>query len=387
MAHRESPVPSLREHRPEAPAKLDALCLRMMAKRPEDRPQSMREVVAELKEVASELASASNGAAGVENAASLDYPNDTRLTFADGDFATPPASEAAEAASWARGETATAAASIPATLRSSLARAGSWLHGGRLWMLGVGGLSVAAILAMVWFWPPAPDSATAFRSKGAARSSDNALLTERSASTRQAEIAAKRPEGPPRVLFLLPQEGFWIPDYQPVRDHLRNAGVEIHLASSRRGTAGGRSTFEGGDTLEETIQLSAAEALDEIDQFDAVCVVGKPSQAGENEFAAEGAQAEAARRLLRTALDRGKIVASVCRGTVVLHGAGILAGRTVAQGRYIPEVIGDTSVQWRRDERVVRDGRLLTAADPPDASPLAERLLAMLREGASSPPP
>ncbi|MGD0898575.1 MAG: SUMF1/EgtB/PvdO family nonheme iron enzyme [Thermoguttaceae bacterium] len=51
LMHLEAPIPSLRAARPEAPEALDSLCHRMLAKKPEDRCQSMAEVVAELEAV------------------------------------------------------------------------------------------------------------------------------------------------------------------------------------------------------------------------------------------------------------------------------------------------------------------------------------------------
>lgn len=50
-AHREAPAPSVRETRPDVPPRLDALVSRMLAKRPEDRPDSMSSVVAGLDEI------------------------------------------------------------------------------------------------------------------------------------------------------------------------------------------------------------------------------------------------------------------------------------------------------------------------------------------------
>lgn len=48
LSHREWPIPSLRDLRPEAPQALDALFRRLVAKRPEDRLSSMQEFIAEL---------------------------------------------------------------------------------------------------------------------------------------------------------------------------------------------------------------------------------------------------------------------------------------------------------------------------------------------------
>ena len=83
LAHRESPIPSLCEARPEAPVELDACFQRMVAKEPGDRQQSMAEVVAELEAVLAVLSGQS-----IPAAASADSPSvalSRSLAFLDED--------------------------------------------------------------------------------------------------------------------------------------------------------------------------------------------------------------------------------------------------------------------------------------------------------------
>lgn len=49
VAHREQPIPSLGKTRPDVPQSLDAVYRKMLAKRPDDRQQSMGEVITELR--------------------------------------------------------------------------------------------------------------------------------------------------------------------------------------------------------------------------------------------------------------------------------------------------------------------------------------------------
>src|SRR5205085_2076026 len=49
FAHRDAPIPALTERREDIPAALETVYRKMVAKRPEDRQQTMQQVVAELE--------------------------------------------------------------------------------------------------------------------------------------------------------------------------------------------------------------------------------------------------------------------------------------------------------------------------------------------------
>ncbi|MCH7728223.1 MAG: SUMF1/EgtB/PvdO family nonheme iron enzyme, partial [Planctomycetes bacterium] len=74
IAHREQPVPSLRTSLPEIPKPVDDLFRRMVAKRPEDRPESMAVVVSELEQIV--------GHAGGKKSESGQSNRSPRLAFA-----------------------------------------------------------------------------------------------------------------------------------------------------------------------------------------------------------------------------------------------------------------------------------------------------------------
>jgi hypothetical protein len=98
LAHRENPIPSLRAARPEAPAALNLAFQKMLAKKPEDRFQSMAEVAKALKAVYRRMGSsrrakgrsARNPAGASSETASSSIADLERLKLADKDIGRKP---------------------------------------------------------------------------------------------------------------------------------------------------------------------------------------------------------------------------------------------------------------------------------------------------------
>ena len=158
LAHREKPIPSVIAIRPDCPPSLDALIQRMLAKRPEERPQSMAEIIVNLgnclanptaapppasrpleevapakswlEELVSEEATAPITEDSQTHEATLDLPADADVHSA------PPTTEA--------GGSATRHSSI--SRRSGTKKTKPRIRHGNGWKI-LGGLGVAAVLA------------------------------------------------------------------------------------------------------------------------------------------------------------------------------------------------------------------------------------------------
>jgi len=74
------------------------------------------------------------------------------------------------------------------------------------------------------------------------------------------------------------------------------------------------------------------------------------------------AQSKTVLRRIRTCLERGGVVASVCTGVRVLHAAGVLSGRTVSTHHMAHDAVRSWSNVQLSTKRVTRDGPVWTAA-------------------------
>lgn len=161
------------------------------------------------------------------------------------------------------------------------------------------------------------------------------------------------------VVFLAP--GFEEIEATSVVDILRRAGVEVTIAGLQAGV------IQGAHGITVTPDTTLGEI--EVERFDAVILPG-----GNPGYVNLGKD----KRVLdavRTAFERGKLVAAICAAPSVLAQAGVLKGKraTIYPGME-SALTGATPVH----ERVVVDGRLVTSQGPGTAIEFALTLVELL---------
>jgi serine/threonine protein kinase/putative intracellular protease/amidase len=178
------------------------------------------------------------------------------------------------------------------------------------------------------------------------------------------------------LLFVIPSDGVYLPDYQPVRRRLSEAGVTVKTAS---GDGGVSKSLENPTGPGVAVDLSFRELHQTTwKQFDAVAFCGYKCE----EYVGLHPKGATAGRLIKTSLDEGKPVGAICVGVGVLAEHGALANRDAARPPQLekdwPRLFGPLRrINWKR-EGVVADGKIVTAAGPEDAVPFADALLKLL---------
>jgi 4-methyl-5(b-hydroxyethyl)-thiazole monophosphate biosynthesis len=163
----------------------------------------------------------------------------------------------------------------------------------------------------------------------------------------------------PHVLVIL-AEGFEEIEAVTPIDLLRRAGIHVTVAALAPGI---HVTGRSGITLHADTPLAAVEQ----GEFDCVLLPGGP---GVTLLRADPRVSA----IVRRHADAGRWIAAICAAPLVLHDAGLLAGR-----RYTahPSAAGELKA-IRADERVVEDGRLISSRGAGTSADFALHLIARL---------
>jgi len=167
-----------------------------------------------------------------------------------------------------------------------------------------------------------------------------------------------------RVVFLIAFEDFRDQEYFVPKEILEKGGVKVKTASTKKGIALGA---DGGDTNVDLI-------LEEINlvDFDAIIFVGGPG-------CLEYLDNEKSYQIVQKALVENKILAAICISPVILAKAGVLKGRKVtvwtsALDKGPVKILNDNGAEFI-NEKIVKDGNIITANGPAAAEAFGKKIL------------
>jgi protease I len=183
-------------------------------------------------------------------------------------------------------------------------------------------------------------------------------------------------EDAPRLLMVLPRNGFWYEDYGPIRKALERAGVAVTIASSSHepgavATSHSQDTTRGGKSVPIDMAIDRARA----DDYDGVVFVGGET----GEF--DGPLANATNHLIQQMQRRRKWVTSICRGNEVLAKSGVLRGKDAALSQWVTDDVRHSSgARWSDDQPFVQTDNILTGRHFHDARVFGEHLAKLLQQ-------
>ena len=143
---------------------------------------------------------------------------------------------------------------------------------------------------------------------------------------------------------------------------LREAGVDVDIASSRAGTIAGKHGYE----VTANVGIGDVQA----DDYDLLLLPGGKAPAKLRE---DQRLLDIARRFFAA----DKPVAAICHGPQILVSAGLLHGRTATCYRTVASELKDAGADYE-DAEIVVDGNLITSRQPEDLPAFTREIMRRL---------
>ena len=168
-----------------------------------------------------------------------------------------------------------------------------------------------------------------------------------------------------KILVVISPERFRDEEFIEPQKVFKDAGADVTVVSTRRGTATG---VKGATLKIDQIIEDVAESI-----FDALVVVGGP---GSPEFLWSH---KGLHELIRNHYNAGKVVSAICLAGVALANAGVLKGSPATVFKTDESLKAyDAGGAKFIDQPVVRSGNLITAYGPASAKSFGENIVATL---------
>jgi protease I len=170
------------------------------------------------------------------------------------------------------------------------------------------------------------------------------------------------------TILIMATDGFEESELFGPRSILLERGARVRLASPSLTPIQATVRDDPGRTIRPDLTISEAKVAD----FDALILPGgviNPDALRTNRFAVH---------LVRAFVAAKKPVAAICHGPWLLVEAGVLKGRRATGWKSIRTDLSNAGANVS-DERVVSDGRLITAQAPEDVEAFTEALVAALQ--------
>ena len=169
-------------------------------------------------------------------------------------------------------------------------------------------------------------------------------------------------------ILIMATDGFEESELFGPRAILLEQGCEVRLASPTPTPIQATVRDDPGRTIKPDLTIAEARAQD----FDALVLPGgviNPDALRTNKFAVE---------LVRAFVAARKPVAAICHGPWLLVEADVLKGRTVTGWKSIRTDLRNAGAKLS-DDRVVADGKIITAQAPEDVEAFTAALISAVR--------
>jgi serine/threonine-protein kinase len=352
LAHTEEGPPAIRELRPDVPEGVAAVLERMLEKNPDDRFETAADVASILHPFTRSSGGDEAKVAGFEviDAVVIAPPSASGATPAPLPRGTPAAAETGPVPD---GPTL---AEAPRPRRKKSRKRQPWWKRPPV-LLGAAAVLLAAVAVGL--------IAGKKKDEGPPKGDDLAGVTpERPEPAAPPKPNPFRPGDPKPVLYVVPSDGVYGPDYFPVVERLQGK-VAVKTASGRGGAARVDPPHPPGiaDKIPVDLKLAAADAAD----YSIVVFCGREVK----EYLPGGEAGTVTRRLLGAMRQQDKPVAAICVGQRVLIEHGLLDGKKAAYSPHLIDTFGKFEghrIGWDEKAGVVTtDTRVITAGGPADA--------------------